>query len=80
MRASCSSRCTFSLASASSPASARRRPSSPHTACRSRRSVSSSPSSDDFINFWKNITIAGGFLMVFAFGPGRYSVDRRDRS
>ena len=35
---------------------------------------------DDFINFWKNITIAGGFLMVFAFGPGRYSVDRRDRS
>ena len=31
---------------------------------------------DDFFNFWKNITIAGGFLMVFAFGPGRYSVDR----
>ena len=30
----------------------------------------------DFINFWKNISIAGGFLMVFAFGPGRYSVDR----
>jgi putative oxidoreductase len=29
------------------------------------------------INFWKNISIAGGFLMVFAFGPGRYSVDRR---
>jgi putative oxidoreductase len=30
----------------------------------------------DFINFWKNVSIAGGFLMVFAFGPGRYSVDR----
>jgi len=30
----------------------------------------------NFINFWKNISIAGGFLMVFAFGPGRYSVDR----
>lgn len=28
------------------------------------------------INFWKNISIAGGFLMVFAFGPGRYSVDK----
>jgi putative oxidoreductase len=31
----------------------------------------------DFINFWKNVSIAGGFLMVLAFGPGRYSVDRR---
>ena len=31
----------------------------------------------NYINFWKNISIAGGFLMVFAFGPGRYSVDRR---
>ena len=28
------------------------------------------------INFWKNVTISGGMLMVFAFGPGRYSVDR----
>ena len=28
------------------------------------------------INFWKNISIVGGMLMVFAFGPGRYSVDR----
>ena len=28
------------------------------------------------INFWKNISMAGGFLMVFAFGPGRYSVDK----
>ena len=30
----------------------------------------------DFINFWKNVSIAGGFLMVFAFGPGRYSYRR----
>ena len=29
-----------------------------------------------YINFWKNIAIAGGMLMVFAFGPGRYGVDR----
>ena len=29
------------------------------------------------INFWKNISIAGGMLMVFAFGPGAYSVDKR---
>ena len=28
------------------------------------------------INFWKNIAITGGMLMVFAFGPGRYSVDK----
>jgi putative oxidoreductase len=27
--------------------------------------------------FMKNIAIIGGLLMVFAFGPGRYSVDRR---
>ena len=29
------------------------------------------------INFWKNVSITGGMLMVFAFGPGRYSLDRR---
>ena len=29
-----------------------------------------------YINFWKNISMVGGMLMVFAFGPGRYSVDR----
>ena len=28
------------------------------------------------INFWKNVSISGGMLMVFAFGPGRYSVDK----
>ena len=30
----------------------------------------------EFNSFWKNISIAGGMLMVLAFGPGRYSVDR----
>jgi putative oxidoreductase len=28
------------------------------------------------INFMKNIAIAGGMLVVFAFGAGRYSVDK----
>jgi putative oxidoreductase len=27
------------------------------------------------INFMKNVTILGGFLLLYAFGPGRYSVD-----
>lgn len=29
-----------------------------------------------YLNFWKNLSMAGGMLMVFALGPGRYSVDR----
>ncbi len=29
------------------------------------------------INFWKNVSITGGMLMVFAFGPGRFSLDRQ---
>jgi putative oxidoreductase len=28
------------------------------------------------IHFMKNVAIMGGMLMVFAFGPGRYSVDK----
>jgi len=28
-------------------------------------------------NFFKNLSIFGGMLMLFAFGPGRYSLDRR---
>jgi len=28
------------------------------------------------INFMKNVSITGGMLMVFAFGAGRYSVDK----
>ena len=29
------------------------------------------------INFWKNLTMAGGFLQIVAWGAGRWSVDRR---
>ena len=32
------------------------------------------------INFYKNLAIAGGLLFVYAFGPGRYSLDERSRS
>jgi len=28
-----------------------------------------------FVMFWKNIAIAGGFLLLVANGPGAYSVD-----
>ena len=28
------------------------------------------------INFMKNVSILGGMLVLFAFGPGRYSLDR----
>ncbi|MGH8851217.1 MAG: DoxX family protein [Casimicrobiaceae bacterium] len=31
---------------------------------------------DQQINFIKNIAIIGGMLMVMAFGPGRYSIDK----
>ncbi len=29
------------------------------------------------INFWKNISITGGFLMLAAFGPGAISIDAK---
>ena len=29
------------------------------------------------INLMKNLAIMGGMLMVFAFGPGRYSIDKQ---
>ena len=29
------------------------------------------------INFYKNLSILGGMLMVFAFGPGRYGLERK---
>jgi len=28
------------------------------------------------INFMKNVSILGGMMLLFAFGPGRYSLDR----
>ncbi|MDP9044805.1 MAG: DoxX family protein [Pseudomonadota bacterium] len=30
-----------------------------------------------FIHFWKNVSIAGGFLMLAAFGPGSISLDAK---
>lgn len=32
-----------------------------------------------YIQFMKNLAIAGGFLLLFAAGPGPYSIDRRGR-
>jgi putative oxidoreductase len=29
------------------------------------------------INFWKNVSMAGGMLLAFAFGPGAYSLDKK---
>ncbi|HYZ34105.1 MAG TPA: hypothetical protein VE684_17675 [Crenalkalicoccus sp.] len=29
------------------------------------------------INFYKNLSIIGGFLLLYVTGPGRYSVDAR---
>lgn len=30
-----------------------------------------------YLNFWKNVTIAGGMLMLAAQGPGAFSIDAR---
>ena len=30
-----------------------------------------------YLNFWKNVTIAGGMLMLAAFGPGTLSIEGR---
>ena len=32
------------------------------------------------VNFWKNITMAGGFLYVLALGAGAFSLDERLRT
>lgn len=34
---------------------------------------------NQFIHFFKNVSIVGGLLQVFAFGGGRYSLDARHR-
>jgi len=30
-----------------------------------------------YLNFWKNLTISGGFLVLAAFGPGSISLDAK---
>jgi putative oxidoreductase len=30
-----------------------------------------------YLSFWKNVSIAGGMLVLAAFGPGRFSLDAR---
>ena len=30
-----------------------------------------------YLSFWKNVSIAGGMLLLAAFGPGRFSLDAR---
>jgi uncharacterized membrane protein YphA (DoxX/SURF4 family) len=32
---------------------------------------------DQMNHFMKNVAIAGGFLLLYAAGPGRLSIDRR---
>jgi putative oxidoreductase len=34
---------------------------------------------NQMIHFMKNVTIVGGFLVLYAVGPGRLSIDRRGR-
>jgi putative oxidoreductase len=34
----------------------------------------------NMINFYKNISIMGGFFLLYVTGPGRYSVDAKFRS
>jgi len=40
-------------------------------------SVADAAAAANKIHFMKNVAILGGFLLLYAFGPGRYSVDRR---
>jgi putative oxidoreductase len=39
--------------------------------------IDASQAQNQMINFLKNISIMGGMLLLFAFGPGAYSVDKR---
>ena len=33
-----------------------------------------------YINFWKNVSIAGGMLLITAFGPGSISIEGRKQA
>lgn len=35
------------------------------------------PRAANYIQFWKNVAMIGGLMMLMAAGAGRYSVDRR---
>jgi putative oxidoreductase len=35
---------------------------------------------ENMINFYKNVSIIGGFLLLYVAGPGRHSVDAKFRS
>ncbi len=39
-------------------------------------SAPAAQASADYIAFWKNMSILGGMLVLWAAGPGRWSVDR----
>jgi putative oxidoreductase len=32
---------------------------------------------DNMLHFYKNVSIMGGFLVLYVTGPGKYSVDAR---
>jgi putative oxidoreductase len=32
---------------------------------------------NQYLNFWKNVSILGGMFVFFASGPGRFSIDRQ---
>ena len=40
-------------------------------------SVSGAERFGDYLNFWKNMGLIGGFLLLAAFGAGRFSLDGR---
>ena len=43
-------------------------------------SVPEAQTMSQYIHFWKNVTIAGGMLVLAAFGPGTISLDARRRA
>ncbi|MGH8041155.1 MAG: DoxX family protein [Rudaea sp.] len=40
-------------------------------------SMTGSAQYENMINFYKNVSIIGGFLLLYATGAGRYSIDAR---
>jgi putative oxidoreductase len=46
-------------------------------ATRSDRQRASAEHIENMNNFYKNVSIAGGFLLLSVTGAGKYSIDRR---